>query len=286
MDQRPRNRNPLDREGVPGANPLSSLCSPGDGGGRKSVKKRIPGDKSGISVLVADHDAALHRRVYRAIESGLSPYCVASAFNGEEAVWMLRRFQGVPSGDRLLVVADFHLIGRDGLDLCRFIRSQPSLAAVPFLMVCGEGDPHDLCMASLEAGADDFLSKPFSIREFEARLGALLRRMERNARKQADFPFDRFQAGPLIVDTQKYEVRISGRIVPLTHKEFLVCVALVSKCGLVVRHEEFFQSVWGDKQNVGKENLKVHVHSLRSKLGEGTVIEAIRSVGYRLRVEA
>ena len=71
----------------------------------------------------------------------------------------------------------------------------------------------------------------------------------------------------------------------LSHKEFLVCVVLVSKLGLVVRHEEFFQSVWGENCHVGKENLKVHIHSLRSKLGEEVIIEAIRGVGYRLKVD-
>ncbi len=174
--------------------------------------------------------------------------------------------------------------GGTGLDLCRFVRSQPSLAAVPFLMVCGEGDPHEFCLASLEVGADDFLSKPFSAREFEARLGALWRRVERDILKDRDFPFDRVQTGKLIVDTQKYEVRVSGKVVNLSHKEFLVCVVLVSKMDLAVRHEEFFQSVWGESSHVGKENLKVHIHSLRAKLGDEIVIEAIRGVGYRLRV--
>jgi two-component system alkaline phosphatase synthesis response regulator PhoP len=234
--------------------------------------------------LVADQDEAFHRKVYRRIDSELSGFSVASAFDGEEAVWMLRKFQASKSCDRLVVVADFHLLRRTGLDLCRFVRSQPSLAAIPFLMVGGEGDPHELCLASLEAGADDFLPKPFSAREFEARVGALWRRVERHIRKDRDFPFDRVQTGKLIVDTQKYEVRVSGEVVHLSHKEFLVCVVLVSKMGLAVRHEEFFQSVWGESSQVGKENLKVHIHSLRAKLGDEIVIEAIRGVGYRLRV--
>ncbi len=280
MEQKPTSG----RGGVSGLTTLASPLNPEDGSGSRVVKQGISAGRAITSVLVADQDEALHRKVYRRIDSELSGFSVASAFDGEEAVWMLRKFQAAKSCDRLVVVADFHLLRRTGLDLCRFVRSQPSLAAVPFLMVCGEGDPHELCLASLEVGADDFLSKPFSAREFEARLGALWRRVERHIRKDRDFPFDRVQTGKLSVDTQKYEVRVSGKVVNLSHKEFLVCVVLVSKMGLAVRHEEFFQSVWGESSHVGKENLKVHIHSLRAKLGDEIVIEAIRGVGYRLRV--
>lgn len=273
-------------EGISGANTLAYPPRPEDGIVNPVVKSAPTAWDGRASVLVADTDEALHKTVYRRFDLDQAVFTIASAFDGEEAVWMLRKFQASGECDRLLVVADVHLPRRNGLDLCRFVRSQESLGPIPFLMVAGEGDLHELCLASLEAGADDFLPKPFSAREFEARLGALWRRVEREDRKGFDFPFDRVQIGHLVVDTQRYEVRLHGKGVHLSHKEFLVCVVLVSKIGMVVRHEEFFQSVWGENHMVGRENLKVHVHALRNKLAGGPKIEAIRGVGYRMKAES
>ncbi len=272
-------------KGISGANTLA-YPPPPEGGNETAAGKRAVSPWGGrASVLVADTDEALHKTVYRRFDLDQAIFTIASAFDGEEAVWMLRKFQASGDCDRLMVVADVHLPRRSGLDLCRFVRSQESLSPVPFLMVAGEGDLHELCLSSLEAGADDFLPKPFSAREFEARLGALWRRVEREDRKGFDYPFDRAESGGLVVDTQKYEVRLRGRRVHLSHKEFLVCVVLLSKIGMVVRHEEFFQSVWGEDRMVGRENLKVHVHALRNKLAGGPAIEAIRGVGYRMKAD-
>ena len=175
-------------EGISGANTLAYPPRPEDGIVNPVVKSAPTAWGGRASVLVADTDEALHKTVYRRFDLDQAVFTIASAFDGEEAVWMLRKFQASGECDRLLVVADVHLPRRNGLDLCRFVRSQESLGPIPFLMVAGEGDLHELCLASLEAGADDFLPKPFSAREFEARLGALWRRVEREDRKGFDFP--------------------------------------------------------------------------------------------------
>ena len=129
------------------------------------------------------------------------------------------------------------------------------------------------------------LPKPFSAREFEARLRALKRRVERDDREKNEFPFDRVQIGHLVVDTQKYEVRLHNRLVRLTYKEFLICTILVSNVGMLVRYDDLLLLAWGKDVEVGRETLKVHIHSLRGKLAGGPLIEAVRGVGYKMRMD-
>jgi DNA-binding response OmpR family regulator len=181
-----------------------------------------------------------------------------------------------------LIVADYYLPKRSGLELCRFVRSQTRLSCVPFLIVAG-GDNPDLAIECLNAGADDFLKRPFSPREFESRIGALLRRVKRDEQKFFGFPFDRAEKGALVVDTQSFEVRLDGTVVRMSHKEFLLCVALVSRFDRMVPYEDLLRSAWGEYYEVGRENLKVHMHSLKKKLAGGPTIEVIRGFGYRMK---
>jgi|AADL01.1.fsa_nt_gi two-component system alkaline phosphatase synthesis response regulator PhoP len=238
------------------------------------------------TVLVADGDKYYQESVYRRVDVGQFEFKIVSAYDGEEAIWCIRRLLGSARSLPLMVVSDFHLSMRSGIELCRFVRNHPALTDISFLMTAAEVENHNLCVESLEAGADDFLPKPFSAREFEARLRALKRRVERDDREMNEFPFDRVQIGHLVVDTQKYEVRLHNRPVPLTHKEFLICTVLVSNVGMLVRYDDLLLSVWGKDVEVGRETLKVHMHSLRRKLAGGPLIEAIRGVGYRMKMDA
>jgi len=232
------------------------------------------------TLLFADHDESVQRWIIRRSVQFVAK--VLPVYDGEEALWVLRRIQSSEEQDGLLIVADLLLPKRDGLELCRFVRSEPSLCTVPFLMLAGGNDPED-AVISLDAGADDFLRKPFGLREYESRIGALLRRMERVSRKNAAYPFDRVEIGSLVVDTKRFEVRLHGKVVGLSYKEFQICVVLVSRYDRVVPYDDLIRLVWGEYNLTGRENLKVQVHSLKKKLLGGPSIEAVRGFGYRMR---
>lgn len=237
------------------------------------------GQRPGGRVLVATQDESLHRLLFR--PSAHSVGRIIPAHDGDEALWVLRKIQSAKTQEGLVVVADLGLPKIDGLALCRFVRSQTALSGIPFLMLAGGVDP-EMCIRSLDAGADDFLRRPFSLREFDSRLGALRRRAEREE-KSSLYPFERVERGSFVIDTLRFEVRIDGKVVPLSHKEFQICVVLVSCIDRVVPYEDLLRSVWGEHYVVGRENLKVHIHSLKKKLGGSLAIEAVRGFGYRMK---
>ena len=269
-----------DRDGpIPAAQTTASPSrSPTEHGGPPAARERRRSFGGSVTALVCEPDETLHRLVSR----HHSIARILSAHDGDEAMWILRKLQSALGQDFLLVISEFSLPKRPGLEICRFVRSLPSLSNVPFLMVASGDDP-EIIVQCLNAGADDFLKRPFSPREFESRVGALLRRVERDDRKSSGYPFDRIEKGPLIVDTQRFEVRVHGKIAVLSHKEFQLLVVLVFRIDLVVPYEELLRSVWGEFYVVGRENLKVHIHSLKKKLAGGAMIEVVRGFGYRLK---
>ncbi len=232
------------------------------------------------TILVCERDEKLKNLLRQ--HAAHSSIRILSAHDGDEAIWMLRKLQADSIADFLLIVTDFDLPKQDGLELCRFVRSQPALNSVPILMV-GDGTDPDLCVKILNEGADDCLKKPFSARELESRIGALMRRRDRHQKKDPRHPFDRMELGPLTVDTNRFEVRLHGKVVRLSYKEFQLCVALVSRFDKMVPYEELLRLLWGEDYEVGRENLKVHIHSLKKKLAKGPTIEAIRGFGYRMK---
>lgn len=200
----------------------------------------------------------------------------------EGAVWFLRRFLAEKEGRTPFLVVDTSLPPRGGVDLCRFVRSQEKLRALPLLMVSENPDP-DLCIRSLEAGADDFLRLPASPRELLSRIGVILRRSEIKAVRHKSFSFERAEFDGLVVNVPRHEVLLNGRYIPLSYKEFVILGLLVGHSDRALPYEEILSLVWGEGAEAGRETLKVHVHSLRKKLGEGPVIESVRGYGYRIR---
>src|SRR5438445_9748753 len=218
-------------------------------------------------LLVDDEDAVQKRLTYPLEHEG---FRVLQARDGEEA---LTRF----GEDRVdLVVLDLMLPKLDGLEVCRRLRAQSS---VPIIMLTARDDELDK-VVGLELGADDYITKPFSIREFRSRVRALLRRA---AVPAASDGRDVLALDALAIDLSKRLVELNGRRVDLTYVEFELLRALVAKPGRVFSRQALLQGLWGDYAYREPRTIDVHVRHLREKLGDPELIQTVRGVGYRAR---
>jgi two-component system alkaline phosphatase synthesis response regulator PhoP len=192
--------------------------------------------------------------------------------NGGEALAVLRR---APAD---LVVLDRMLPGLDGLEVCRAMRADPTLASVPVIMLTARAEESDR-IVGLELGADDYVTKPFSPRELVARVGALLRRTKRPASEGQTLRFE-----SLIVDMDRHVVTDEGREVRLTAKEFLLLRYLLEHRGRVLSRDLLLSDVWGYQYTGGTRTVDVHVRRLREKLPIlAHAIETVKQFGYKLK---
>lgn len=178
-----------------------------------------------------------------------------------------------------LLIVDWMLPGVTGLELSKKIRAEGKIPpSVPILMVTARAQSADI-VVGLEVGADDYLTKPFDISVFTARVRALLRRSTYSKEEQDG----RLQVGPLIVDTEKHEVLCEGAATTLTPSEFKLLHALMRNRGRVLTRERLIDLVQGEGVNVIDRAIDTHVFGLRKKLGNcGALVETIRGVGYRV----
>jgi DNA-binding response OmpR family regulator len=227
----------------------------------------MPAHDSATILLVDDEDAVQKLLTYPLEHEG---FRVLHARDGEEA---LRRF-GAEHVD--LVVLDLMLPKLDGLEVCRRLRTQ---SAVPIIMLTARDDELDK-IVGLEIGADDYITKPFSIREFRSRVRALLRRASLN---EPEGRQDVVSVDGLSLDLAKRTVELDGRRVDLTYVEFELLHTLAAKAGRVYSRQALLQSLWGDSAYREHRTIDVHVRHLREKLGDPALIQTVRGVGYRLR---
>jgi len=199
-------------------------------------------------ILVVDDEAAIRKVARDALER--AGHEIETAADGEEA---LARFEG---GAFDLVVADWNMPGVDGFELVRRLRKS---SAVPILMLTVRSEERDK-VRLLDAGADDYVTKPFGVAELVARAGALLRRTENRAAPRPT----RF--GDVDVDPASRTVRKNGKVVHLTPIEYSLLIAFLSKPGTVWTHRQLMAAVWGTTAGVTSDTLRVHVGSLRRKL--------------------
>lgn len=179
-------------------------------------------------------------------------------------------FAASPKAD--LALLDVMLPGMDGLEILKRLRAAPDTARLPIIMLTARQTEMDK-VAGLDAGADDYITKPFGVMELQARVNAVLRRMG-----QAD-PLLRYR--DLVIDTAGRTVERNGEAVPLTFKEFELLRLLVSRRGTVLTRDEILSTVW-DYDFVGEtRTVDMHIKALRQKLGEG-YITTVRSVGYKM----
>jgi DNA-binding response OmpR family regulator len=191
-----------------------------------------------------------------------------------------RALERMRSESYRLLVLDLQLPGMDGLALCTEVRRDKRTRDVPVVMLTARGDETDR-IVGLELGADDYIVKPFSPKELVARVRALFRRLDREQDAEAPLAL-----GGLEVDRTRHTVRLDGRAVRLTAKEFALLVALLEAGGRVLSRRRLLEDVWGYSYAEGTRTVDVHVRRLREKLPElAASIVTVQSLGYRLASE-
>lgn len=198
---------------------------------------------------------------------------------GFDVVWVSdgeSALRELPRHPVRLVVLDIGLPGIDGFEVCRRLRSR---TAVPILMLSARDDEVDR-VAGLEAGADDYVGKPFSPRELAARVKAILRRAGSSA---AGLPSgERIALRGILIDGAARTVTVDGRPIVLTVREFDLLAALLSNPGIVLSRDRLLEMVWDGEFPGGTRTVDVHVAQLRSKLGVDGLIETVRGSGYKV----
>ena len=182
-----------------------------------------------------------------------------------------------------LIVLDIMLPGMNGFDICRKLRNEG--IRTPVIMLTAKGQEIDR-VVGLEIGADDYVTKPFSPRELQARVKAVLRRMEPESEKSA---VNRFRSGGLEMDFRKYLCRLKGNEVSLTAHEFGLLRYLVANRGNVISREELLDEVWGKDVYVTPHTVDTHMANIRKKIEDDPskpqFIISIRGVGYKFIAE-
>lgn len=176
------------------------------------------------------------------------------------------------------VLLDIMLPDTDGLEIMRRLRADTATATVPIMMLTAKDTELDKVMA-LDGGADDYLTKPFSLMELTSRCRALLRRGNMNRQQMVS---DTLSVSGIELSPSRREVTVDGNEVKLTLREFDLLEYLMRKPGVVFSRESLLQSVWGWDFDGGSRTVDVHVQTLRQKLGDhARCIETVRGVGYR-----
>jgi DNA-binding response OmpR family regulator len=201
-------------------------------------------------------------------------YHVTSALDGGEA---LQRFE---EGRFDLVILDLMLPRLDGVEVCRHLRSR---SQVPIIMLTAKGSETDK-VAGLEVGADDYITKPFSMREFRSRVKAALRRSRMGGEPEEDEAID---CGELTIDFDRRMVTLRDEEIKVTYVEFEILGALARSPGRVLTRETLLEHVWGDSEYRDPRTVDVHIRHLREKLEQDPkqpeFLFTVRGVGYRFR---
>ena len=199
-------------------------------------------------------------------------YKVSKALNGEEAMKLLEKNDSIA-----MVILDLMLPDTSGLDICRHIRKTDDLKDILVVMVTAKGEEVDR-VVGFEVGADDYVVKPYSVRELLLRVGGMLKRSSKE-KDEGDREVLVFE--DLKIDTNKHKVYLSDKKLSLTSKEFKLLKHLLSKADKVQTRDNLLNKVWGYDQDVTTRTVDTHIKRLRSKIGKyGDKIETVRGEGY------
>ncbi|OUN26762.1 MULTISPECIES: response regulator transcription factor [unclassified Blautia] len=204
---------------------------------------------------------------------GSSGYEAKGVANGKELKKALK--EEIPD----LILLDIMLPGEDGYAVLEYLKGRPDTQDIPVIMVTAKEAEYDK-VRGLEGGADDFITKPFGMMEFLARVKAVLRRT-----KKQEIPRE-YHYKELTVDMKSRKVWENGRSVDLTLKEFELLRYLLENQGTVLSREKILEKIWGYEIYGETRTVDVHIRTLRQKLGDsGSLIETVRGVGYRIGEE-
>jgi DNA-binding response OmpR family regulator len=219
----------------------------------------VPPGEASASVLVVEDDPGIATQLVRGLSRG--GYAVDHVTTGRDAL---------DRADPDVVLLDLGLPDGDGVDICRQLRGRSEVAII---VVTARGEEPERVLA-LDAGADDYLVKPFGLAELLARIRAVLRRVHPGG--------GMLRHGPLVMDVRARKVTVNGREVALTPKEFDILECLATAPGQVVSRQEILESAWDAHWYGPTKVLDVHVAALRRKLGVPGLIEAVYGKGFRL----
>jgi two-component system, OmpR family, phosphate regulon response regulator PhoB len=217
-----------------------------------------------VAVIEDDADLTFTIRINLEREG----YEVINFPNGQEGLL------GLQHGGFDFLILDLNLPDLDGFTICRELRRDPSTAALPILMLTARVSEQDRVMG-LELGADDYLVKPFSVRELLARVGAVLRRSRGHAEDSAAF-----DDGRLRIDAKTLRVHVDGREVKLARKELELLLMLVRNRPAVVSRDRILAEVWQMSDEVETRTVDAHIRNLRKKIGKDRIVTVI-GYGYR-----
>ena len=223
-----------------------------------------------MKILAVDDDDSI--RELLELQLTRNGYEALTAADGREA---LDKASGAD-----LILLDVMLPGIDGFEICRRLKADPVLRAVPIIMLTAKAEEIDKVLG-LELGADDYLVKPFSIRELLARVKAVLRRSQNNQPAAEQ----QLIVGELVLDFQSYTARIGDQRLALTPKEYELLKLLVTNPGRAFLRDELLERIWGYEYYGDTRTVDVHIRQLRAKLAAAPElaagIETVRGIGYR-----
>ncbi|WP_291573468.1 response regulator transcription factor [Clostridium sp. UBA4548] len=221
-------------------------------------------------ILVVDDEEHILELIKFNLEK--NGYGVITADNGKDAFLIAKEQQ--PD----LMLLDLMLPGMDGLDVCKEIRKEASISNMPIIMITAKSEELDKILG-LELGADDYITKPFSVRELIARVKAILRRTT------VKYEESNYKFGDITIDFQKHEVKREGEKIELTLKEFELLEILIKNKGRVMTRDFLLDKIWGYEYVGETRTVDVHVRHLRQKIEKDDknpiYIQTIRGIGYK-----
>jgi len=224
-------------------------------------------------LLVDDEEHIVELLEFNLLNVGFK---VITAINGEAALNYCHNT--LPD----LILLDIMLPGMDGLETCKRLKSNSRTASIPIIMITAKSEEIDK-LVGFELGADDYITKPFNIRELIARVKALLRRSSIATREVNDDP-KMIKVGDLTIDISTYDVLQGEKKIDLTLKEFEMLKLLVIGAGKVLTRELLLESIWGYEYYGETRTVDVHIRHLRQKLSDDNgskYIETVRGIGYK-----
>lgn len=231
-------------------------------------------------VLVIEDEMHIQELIKYNLEK--NNFVVTLADNGIEGLNQVMKF------DYDLVLLDLMLPGLDGLEICKRMRGNKKTKKIPIIMLTAKSEEFDKVLG-LELGADDYMTKPFSVKELVARIRAALRRLDVDAVEEVDINKNienLLSYQDITIDKEKYEVRKGGEKLVLTLKEFELLKMLVENKGRVLTRDSLLDKIWGYDYPGETRTVDVHIRHLRQKIHDededNQMIETIRGVGYKI----